>query len=89
LQAVIDALGRAGANLTLDSDRQMPYFFACFYGRTDILAVIEMGAPEVAQQQAQLYARLEAEHASPIEPHRSADCNAVNRHRGRGYVTSN
>ena len=85
---VVDALVRAGADLTLEKGGLTPYFVACFHGRTDLLAVMETGAPEVAQQQAQLYARLEAEHAAAIELHRSAGCVVVNRHRGRGCVTS-
>jgi hypothetical protein len=49
---------------------------------------MESAAPEVAQQQSQLFARLEADHAAAIELHRSAAYVVVNGHRGRGCVTS-
>jgi hypothetical protein len=85
---VVDALLRAGADLTLSTGSYTPYSFALFNGNTDIVAIMESAAPEVAQQQAHQYARVEADHAAAIELHRTADCVVVNRHRGRGCVTS-
>ncbi len=85
---VVEALVRAGADLTLACGGQTPYSVARFYGDSDIVAVLETAAPEVARQQAQHYDRIETEHAAAIELHCSTGCVVVNRHRGRGIVTS-
>jgi len=85
---VVDALLCAGADLTTAEGGQTPYSVAFFNGHSNIVAIMESAAPEVAQQQAQQYARVEADHAAAIALHRSAGCVVVNRHRGRGYVSS-
>jgi hypothetical protein len=85
---VVDALLRAGADLTSAIGGQTPYIIALFNDNTDIMAVMESAAPEAVQQQAQQYAHVEADHAAAIELHRNAGCVVVNRHRGRGCVTS-
>jgi ankyrin repeat protein len=85
---VVHVLLLAGADLTLATGSFTPYSVAFFNGNTDMMSIMESAAPEGAQQLAQQCARVEADHSAAIELHRTTGCVVVNRHRGRGCVTS-